>query len=64
MKIEEIAQELGVENAYARQLCMSLFGMGLLNVTGLGGLGKAGIIGHEFGPTEYGKQFIAYVAGS
>jgi sulfur carrier protein ThiS len=63
MKVEEIAQELSVENAYARQLCMSLNGMGLLNITDIGGLGQ-GSGGYEFGPTEYGREFVAYILGS
>ena len=63
MKVEEIAQELGLEITYARQLCMSLNGMGLLNITDIGGIGQ-GSGGYEFGPTEYGKQFIDYVARS
>jgi len=63
MKLEEIAHELGVENAYARQICMSLNGMGLLNITDIGGWGQRSG-GNEFGPTEYGKQFVAYVVES
>lgn len=63
LKIEEISQELGVENAYARQLCMSLNGMGLLNITDIGGIGQRSG-GYEFGPTEYGKQFNDYIIDS